>query len=90
MVNLHNIAANFMLPMKGKRYMEYGEVPHEMVADDLLNAKFTDIYGCLLFFCPLLTELVLSIVDSSEVEQGVKKNLLHLIKSGVGLVQPKQ
>lgn len=89
MVNLNSIAACFMLPMKGKRYMEYGDIPHDVVADDLLNAKFTDIYGCMLFFCPLLEELVLSILDSSEMVLPVKKNLIHLIKDGVGLVQQK-
>lgn len=90
MVNLNSIAACFMLPMKGKRYMEYGDIPHDLIADDLLNAKFTDIYGCMVFFCPLLEELVLSIVDSSEMEEGVKKSLMHLVRDGVGLVQPKQ
>ena len=32
--------------MKGDKYMEYGSIPHEVVAEDLLKARFVDVYGC--------------------------------------------
>lgn len=49
-MQLNKIAACFFLPMKGKRYMEYGSVPHDKVAEDLLDARFVDVYGCMVFF----------------------------------------
>ena len=49
-MQLNKIAACFFLPMKGKRYQGYGAVPHDVVADDLLGAKFLEVYGCMLFF----------------------------------------
>jgi hypothetical protein len=49
-MQLNKIAACFFLPMDGKRYQPYGKVPHDIVAEDLLDAKFLDVYGCMLFF----------------------------------------
>ncbi len=39
------------LPMLGDKYQGYGVVPHDVVADDLLGAKFIEVYSCMLFFC---------------------------------------
>jgi hypothetical protein len=64
-MQLNKIAACFFLPMKGKRYQGYGAVHHDKVADDLLGAKFLEVYGCMLFFCQLFNELISSTITSS-------------------------
>jgi hypothetical protein len=57
-MQINKIAACFFLPMEGKRYQPYGKIPHDVVADELLDAKFIEVYGCMLFFCQLFNELI--------------------------------
>ena len=79
-----------MLPMKGDKYMEYGSIPHEVVAEDLLKARFVDVYGCMLFFWTLFQELINDTIISSKLKEETKDSLLRLWKDGVGLVQQKK
>jgi hypothetical protein len=83
-VSLNKIAACFFLPMKGKRYMEYGAIPHDKVAEDLLDANFLQVYSCMVFFYQLFKELISDIITSSEITEELKQNLIRLWKDGVG------
>lgn len=86
-MQLNKIAACFFLPMKGKRYQPYGLIPHDIVADDLLNAKFIEVYGCMLFFCQLLNELIGTTIISSMKNQELAKKVVALWQDGAGYTQ---
>jgi len=83
-MQLNKIAACFFLPMKGKRYQGYGVVPHEVVADDLLGAKFLEVYGCMLFFCQLFNELISSTITYSIQNKELAEKAARLWSVGGG------
>ena len=83
-MQLNKIAACFFLPMEGKRYQPYGKIPHDVVAEDLLDAKFLDVYGCMLFFCQLFNELIADTIISSMTNQELAKKAVDLWKGGDG------
>jgi len=83
-MQLNKIAACFFLPMKGKRYQGYGVVPHDRVADDLLGAKFLEVYGCMLFFCQLFNELISSTITSSIQNKELAEKAARLWSVGGG------
>ena len=83
-MQLNKIAACFFLPMKGKRYQGYGAVPHDRVADDLLGAKFLEVYGCMLFFCQLFNELISSTITSSIQNKDLAEKAARLWNVGGG------
>jgi hypothetical protein len=70
--------------MDGKRYLPYGKVPHDVVADELLDAKFLDVYGCMLFFCQLFNELIADTIISSVMNQDLAKKAVDLWQGGAG------
>jgi hypothetical protein len=83
-MQLNKIAACFFLPMQGKRYQGYGVVPHEVVADDLLEANFVQVYGCMLFFCQLFNELISSTITSSIQNKDLAEKAARLWSVGGG------
>ena len=83
-MQLNKIAACFFLPMKGKRYQGYGAVPHDVVADDLLGAKFLEVYGCMLFFCQLFNALISSTITSSIQNKELAEKAARLWNAGGG------
>jgi hypothetical protein len=83
-MQLNKIAACFFLPMEGDKYKGYGVVPHDVVADDLLNAKFLDVYGCMLFFCQLFNELISDTITSSVENKALAEKALRLWNVGGG------
>ena len=83
-MQLNKIAACFFLPMKGKRYQGYGVVPHDVVADDLLGAKFIEVYSCMLFFCQLFSELISNITTSSMQNKEMAEKVARLWQGGAG------
>ena len=83
-MQLNKIAACFFLPMKGKKYQGYGVVPHDVVADDLLGAKFIEVYSCMLFFCQLFSELIGNTITFSMVNQEMAKKVVDLWQGGGG------
>jgi len=83
-MQLNKIAACFFLPMKGKRYQGYGVVPHDRVADDLLGAKFLEVYGCMLFFCQLFNELISSTITYSIQNKELAEKAARLWSVGGG------
>jgi len=83
-MQLNKIAACFFLPMKGKRYQGYGVVPHDRVADDLLGAKFLEVYGCMLFFCQLFNELISSTITYSIQNKELAEKAARLWNVGGG------
>lgn len=83
-MQLNKIAACFFLPMQGKRYLPYGKIPHDVVADDLLDAKFIEVYGCMLFFCQLFSELISNTIISSMVNKELAKKVVDSWQGGAG------
>lgn len=83
-MQLNKIAACFFLPMEGKRYQPYGKIPHDVVADELLDAKFIEVYGCMLFFCQLFSELISNTITSSMINQELAKKLVDSWEGGGG------
>lgn len=89
-VAMNKIAACFFLPMQGDKYMEYGMIPHDKVADDLLEANFLEVYSCMVFFYQLFKELIRDTLTSSNLKEETKQILLHLWNDGVGLFPPRK
>jgi hypothetical protein len=83
-MQLNKIAACFFLPMEGDKYKGYGVVPHEVVADDLLEANFLQVYGCMLFFCQLFNELIGSTITYSIQNKDLAEKAVRLWKGGGG------
>jgi hypothetical protein len=83
-MQLNKIAACFFLPMEGDKYKGYGVVPHEVVADDLLEANFLQVYGCMLFFCQLFNELISSTITYSIQNKEMAQKAARLWHAGVG------
>jgi hypothetical protein len=89
-ISLNKIAACFFLPMKGDKYLPYGTIPHDKVAEDLLDAKFIEVYGCMVFFYQLFKELINATITSSTLSVEAKEAIMRLWKDGVGLLQQKK
>ena len=85
-MQINKIAACFFLPMEGKRYQPYGKIPHDVVADELLDAKFIEVYGCMLFFCQLFSELISNTIISSVINQELAEKVVHLWRDGGGYI----
>jgi hypothetical protein len=83
-MQLNKIAACFFLPMKGKKYMPYGKIPHDIVAEEMLEAKFLDVYGCMLFFCQLFNELIGSTITYSMENKELAQKAVDLWQDGGG------
>lgn len=81
---LHKAAAVLFLPYKGKKLLKYGEMNFNEVGEILLDAKFVEIQGCLLFFCELLTGFVTTTEIYSKMTETAKKTLIHSLRVGVG------
>lgn len=89
-ISLNKIAACFFLPMKGDKYLSYGTIPHDKVAEDLLDAKFIEVYGCMVFFYQLFKELINATITSSTLSVEAKEAIMRLWKDGDGLLQQKK
>jgi hypothetical protein len=83
-MQLNKIAACFFLPMEGDKYKGYGVVPHDVVSDDLLEANFLQVYGCMLFFCQLFNELISSTITYSIQNKEMAEKAVRLWRAGVG------
>ena len=83
-MQLNKIAACFFLPMEGDKYKGYGVVPHDVVSDDLLEANFLQVYGCMLFFCQLFNELISSTITYSIQNKEMAQKAARLWRAGVG------
>jgi hypothetical protein len=83
-MQLNKIAACFFLPMEGDKYKAYGVVPHDVVSDDLLEANFLQVYGCMLFFCQLFNELISSTITYSIQNKEMAEKAARLWRAGVG------
>jgi len=83
-MQINKIAACFFLPMQGDKYQGYGVVPHDMVADDLLGAKFIEVYSCMLFFCQLFNALIETTITCSVQNKILAEKAARLWHAGVG------
>lgn len=87
MMEINKIAACFFLPMKGKKYYAYGEIPHDVVAEEMLEARFIDVYSCMLFFCKSLQELTKDMLTYSNLTEKTKETIIRLCLGGDGFIQ---
>ena len=85
-ININKIAACFFLPMEDDKYLAYGVIPHDKVAEDLLDAKFIEVYGCMVFFYQLFKELISDTITSSTITEQAKERLIRLWKDGDGFI----
>jgi len=85
-MQLNKIAACFFLPMEGDKYLEYGKISHDEVAEDLLEANFLQVYGCMVFFYQLFKELVSATITSLTMSEEGKAALIRLWKDGDGFL----
>lgn len=81
---LHKAASVFFLPVKGKKVLKYGEIPFEKVAEKLLDAKFLEIQGCLVFFYQLLINFVADSEIFSRMTDQAKATTIRSLRVGVG------
>lgn len=88
MLEINMAAACFFRPVVGKKVLPYGKWPHKKIAEDLLDAKFIDVYGCLVFFYQLLLEFTSSTVFFSNLTKQNKEKLVSLIRDGAGFGHP--
>lgn len=86
LLNLNKIAACFFLPMEGEKYLEYGTIPHDVVAEDLLSANFIQVYGCMVFFSALFKELINDMLTYSTIQQETKEAIIRLWNAGDGFI----
>ena len=60
--NLHKIGASLVSPLKftwkGFKLCKYDASKHEDYANDLLEAKFVEVYGSVVFFCQIFKTLI--------------------------------
>lgn len=80
-MNLHKTAACFFLGMKGNRVCAYNEIPHDKVAEDLLDAKFVEVQGCMLFFYLLMQKYI----EDTLTFSGVTLNIMPAISRSFGI-----
>lgn len=75
--NLHRIGASMVSPLKftwkGFRVCKYDASKHEDYANDLLEAKFVNVYGSVVFFCQIFKNLIETSKDYLMVEEKNKK-----------------
>jgi hypothetical protein len=83
-MQLNKIAACFFLPMKKNKYLPYGKVPHDIVAEEMLEARFLDVYGCMLFFCQLFNELIGNTIIYSMLNKELAQKAVDLWQGGGG------
>jgi hypothetical protein len=86
-MEMHNAAGCFMRPIVGKKVLPYNAVEHSLIAEDMLDARFIDVHGCLVFFYHLLIEFSNNILCSLELSEQSKKNLMNFLKDGAGIAQ---
>lgn len=90
--NLHRIAASMVNPLKftwkGFKVCSYDASKHEDYANDLLEAKFVNAYGSVVFFCLLLKNLMENSKDylmkemqMTMTEKQIDKLITDLLKS---------
>lgn len=76
--NLHKIMACLVVPYKFWGNGKYDGANHEMIAEGLLNCKFSDIHGTCVFFLMLWSSSIKAIAPflSREIQKKTGTNLL--------------
>jgi hypothetical protein len=87
LMELHNAVACFMLPIKNGKVQKYGSIEHGVIAEDMLDARFVDVHGCLVFFYHVLIEFTNLTLNSLNLKAENQKMLMSLARDGVGLHQ---
>ena len=80
--NLHRIGASMVSPIKftwkGFKLCKYDASKHESYANDLLEAKFVEVYGSVVFFCQVFKNLIENSKDYLKVEEKNQKIIEQL------------
>jgi hypothetical protein len=84
-MDLNKMAGVFFLPIIDGKVLPYGEIPHEVVAEQMLDANFLEVYGCMLFFCKLFKALIKDSLNSIPMTEETKENLTRFLGTGDGL-----
>jgi hypothetical protein len=85
--NLHLIMASISYPVKKNFWGRWvagknDSSRHEIVANDMLSAKFIDVYSACVFFCHLLKNSIVgleSYLEKRMKQEGLNKNLTKLL-----------
>lgn len=99
--NLHKIMASCVMPMKKKWFGwvddKYDARNHSLYAEDILNAKFTDVYNCVVFFCQLYAgwmihsqDYLVMIYSQTMSENQAKTLVKDLCQLMAGYITPQQ
>lgn len=100
--NLHLIMASLALPIKTNWYgketvLDYGKVPHEEIANNMLKSNFADCYHTSVFFLKLINALIKAIgvysvrklmKDGRVTKSKLKEILKPLSNGGDGYIMP--
>lgn len=80
--NLHRIGASMVSPMKftwkGFKICKYDASKHDDYANDLLEAKFVNVYGSVVFFCQIFKQLIDNSKDYLMNNQELKKTMPNI------------
>jgi hypothetical protein len=93
--NLHKIIASMVVPLKltwkGYKEVPYKAEDHELIANEMLNANYDDVYQSMVFFYALLASLINNLSTSGlTMDQQIAVRSLRLsVKFGGGFIKPK-
>jgi len=99
--NLHKLAASMVIPMKktifGWREDKYDASRHEEYSNDMLEARFVDVYHSIVFFYQVYRNwmeitkdyLIQKIVEMGKSHSEAEKEVQNLLNTLDGSIAPK-
>ena len=86
--NIGKVLASMVVPQRKILGLYFDKKPkptdHEVISQDVLDAKFIDVYNACIFFCKLLEKLIVATVDylakRKELTKDTKQKLMDLLK----------
>jgi hypothetical protein len=91
--NMHNILASIAIPVKKFLWIKLpaknDSTKHKEIADDFKEVSFSEAYGCIVFFCRILSDSIKGIQDYLISEMKGKmpeEQLRKLITDSIGVM----
>lgn len=86
--NIGKVLASMVVPQRKILGLYFDRKPkptdHEVISQDVLDAKFIDVYNACIFFCKLLEKLIRATVDylakRKELKKETREKLMDLLK----------
>ena len=86
--NIGKVLASMVVPQRKILGLYFDKKPkpmdHEVISQDVLDAKFIDVYNACIFFCKLLEKLIVATVDylakRKELTKETRAKLMDLLK----------